>query len=49
MTEKLPHPCEARGATGLNNGCECRECRGKGYQLFFPGVDLRENGVKPWP
>ena len=34
MTEKLPAPCEPCHATGLFEGSECAQCRGKGYRLI---------------
>jgi hypothetical protein len=34
MTEKLPAPCEPCHATGLFEGSECVQCRGKGYRLI---------------
>jgi len=37
MTEKLPIPCEYCHATGISNGSECLECRGKGYRLIING------------
>ena len=37
MTGKLPAPCEHCNATGIFHGCECVECRGKGYRLMIDG------------
>ena len=37
MTDKLPAPCERCNATGIYHGCECVECRGKGYRLMIDG------------
>jgi len=44
MSEKLPHPCDHCGATGIFHGIECGECRGKGYRLV---VDGRTAPVRP--
>jgi len=37
MNEKLPAPCEPCHGSGLRDGSECSECRGKGYRLFVNG------------
>jgi DnaJ-class molecular chaperone len=37
MSEKLPHPCEHCGATGIFHGIECGECGGKGHRLVVDG------------
>ena len=52
MSEKLPVPCEYCKATGLFQGSECEQCRGKGYRLIVNGVPApaatRANRPKRW-
>jgi len=47
MNEKLPTPCEPCKATGLFQGSECEQCRGKGYRLIINGVQASTQVVKP--
>jgi DnaJ-class molecular chaperone len=37
ISEKMPVPCQSCHATGLKAGTECRDCRGRGYQLVTSG------------
>jgi DnaJ-class molecular chaperone len=47
MSEKLPHPCEHCGATGIFHGIECDECRGKGYRLVVDGRTAPVRQARP--